>query len=170
MRRVMLWVLLLSACGVARASGRHDDWNSVRKLRPGMAVIVQAQGLPEFCAFESADDTMLTCNRVPDPDANWTPASRARLTFPRTGVLDVWRWQEDHRLTAGQWVLAGLFAAWEIGCSVAGGVAGFLFATMIAGVVVLAAESSPYPMVAPPPRPPRMRRKLIYQAPATATP
>jgi hypothetical protein len=171
MRRFVAYVLLLLTCVVAQASGRHENWQAVRKLTPGMPVIVQgAAGQPEFCSFVSADDATLTCDRIPDPDANWTPASKARLVLPRTGVLDLWRWQEDHGLTAGQWVVLGLLAAWEIGCSVAGGAAGFLIATLIAGVVALAAVSTPFPMGPPPPRLPRMRRRLIYHAPAIATP
>lgn len=169
MRKYVATLLLWMICSVAQASSRHENWDAVRSLRPGMALLVQGpQGMPEFCGFVAADQTTLTCDRIPDPDTNWTPASRARLTFPRVEVLDVWRWQEDHRLTVGQWVVVGLLAALEVGCSVAGGVAGFLTATTIAGVVALAAASPPFPMVPPPPRPPRMRRKLIYRAPVPA--
>ena len=171
MQRAVTLVLLLAMGGVAHASGRHENWGAVEKLRPGMALIVQpAEGQPEFCSFVSADNAALTCDRIPDLDANWTPASKARLVLPRTGVLELWRWQGDHRLTAREWVVVGLLAAWEIGCSVAGGVAGFLFATLVAGGVALAAESTPYPWGSPPPAAPRMRRRLIYHAPAVATP
>jgi hypothetical protein len=166
MRRFVACLLLLMTCAVAHASGRHENWDAVRKLQPGVPILVQGgQGQPEFCSFVSADDAALTCNRIPDPDANWTAASKARLVLPRTEVLDLWRWQEDHGLTAGQWVLVGLVAAWEIGCSVAGGAAGFLIATLVAGVVALAVESTPFPMEPPPPQPPRMRRRLLYRAP-----
>lgn len=163
MQRFVAYLLLLMTCAVAQA--KHENWDAVRKLQPGMAVIVQsAQGLPEFCAFESADDTALTCDRIPDPDANWTPAGKARLVLPRAGVLDLWRWQEDHRLSVGMWIAIGLSAALEISLSVAGGAVGAYFGALMLAAAWTAAETNPWRIYMPP-RPPKMRRRLVYRAP-----
>jgi len=167
MRRVAGCCLLLMMCAVAHASRRHESWDSVKKLAVGTQVIVQSagQGRPEFCYMVSTDDAALTCDRVPDPDANWTAASKARVVLPRTGVLHVWQWQEDHRPSVGMWIALGLSAAFEISLSVAAGGVGAYVGALTLLAVWVAAEADPLRMYAPP-RPPKMRKRLVYDAPA----
>ncbi|HKO18825.1 MAG TPA: hypothetical protein VJU82_08055 [Acidobacteriaceae bacterium] len=173
MRRVMLWVLLLSAGGVAQASGRHEKWDPLRNLAQGTQVLVKAgdQPMPEFCEVVAVDDSSLTCDRVRDPEANWTPASGARLMFPRTGVKNVWVWEEDHRISVGMWIGIVLSAGLEIAACVSGGGVGC--AAMAGFLAITWATVACDPVW--PQRPPRMRRRLVYRAPqvpagSTATP
>lgn len=166
MRRFVACLLLLMTCAVAHASGRHENWDAVRKLLSGTLVLVQAgaQLAPEFCDVVQVDDAFLTCDRVKDPNANWTPASGARLMFPRSGVKNVWVWQADDRLSVGTWIAIGLSAALEIGVSVTGGAVGAYVGALIVAAAWAAAETDPWRIYMPP-KPPKMRRRLVYRAP-----
>ena len=169
MRRVLAWVLLLAMGGVAQASGRHENWEALRKLSVGTPVLVQAgtQLRPELCELAKVESGVLTCDRVRDPEANWSPASGARLMFPRQGVKNVWVWEEDHRLGVGAWIGIVLSVGLEIGACVSSGGAGCAAMAGLIGVGWLTIACDPTWYVGPP-KPPKMRRRLVYRAPAVA--
>ena len=169
MRRAMALILLLAMGGVAHASGRHENWDALRKLSQGTEVLVKAgnQPMPEFCELVAVDDSFLTCDRIRDPEANWTPASGARLMFPRRGVKNVWVWEEDHRTSVGTWIGIALSFGLEIGLSVAAGGAGAVLGAFVLAAGWTAAESDPW-RVYRPPTGPKMRRRLVYRAPQVA--
>jgi hypothetical protein len=166
MRRLVACLLLLMTCVAAQASGRHENWGSLKKLMSGTLVLVQAgvQLAPEFCDVVQVDDAFLTCDRVKDPDANWTSASGARLMFPRSGVKNVWVWETDDRLSVGMWIAIGLSAALEISISVAAGAVGAYVGALTLAAAWTAAETDPWRIYMPP-KPPKMRRRLVYRAP-----
>jgi hypothetical protein len=107
MGRFAGWVLavVMAGCGVACASGRHEDWKAVKRLGVGLAVEVRSAGQAglEECRVVRVDDTALTCERERDPNADWDAGSGARLVFPRSAVEGVWVWQDgsDQRILAG---------------------------------------------------------------------
>jgi hypothetical protein len=172
------WVLVvvLASGGVARASGRHQQWKAVKRLGVGVAVEVRAAGQAgvEECRVVRVDDTALTCEREKNPNADWDAGSGARLVFPRGSVQGVWMWQDDsdRRLLRG---LGFGFAIGALVCAEGGPAAAFICAGIGALIGACAATSNAPtgPWWYPPgtPRPARrgeMVRKVIYQAPVGA--
>jgi hypothetical protein len=164
----MVLMLLLAVGGAAHASAHHERWDALKKLAVGTPVLVQSgtQLRPELCELEKVEDGFLTCDRVRDPEANWTPASGARLMFPRGGVKNVWVWEEDHRPSVATWIGIVLSVGLEIGACVSSGGAGCAAMALLIGIGWVTAESDPAWYM--PPRPPKMRRRLVYRAPAVA--
>ena len=163
--------------GVAHAGGRHERWKAVQDLAPGVLVEVESkqQAEPEDCRVVSADDSALTCQREPDPNADWGPGSGARVVFPRDAVGAVWVWEygNDRRF----WIKVGAgFAVGALLCSQIGPGPAFICAgvgALIAACLALddlPVNRGPFsgPVALPrPPRPlPTLERKLWYRAPA----
>lgn len=170
------WVLLLLITGTgvaAAANKKHEDWAAVQKIAPGTELLVQSQNQrwPDRCRLVSVDNEAVTCERMKDPDADWRGIGDGRLVFPRSVVDHVWVWERAPNRHIGLWIGIAVTAAAEIAALVAGGPAGGL----VVGLFLLAGWSAaavgPYPLFYPPypvpPSPPRMRRRLIYQVPAT---
>jgi hypothetical protein len=176
MRRFAGWVIvvLMAGSGAALAANtKHQDWAAVEKLEADTEVLVQPQGQtwPDQCRLLSADDSSLTCERERDPDADWRGTPRGRLVFPRSAVRHVWVWEEAPNRHIALWIAVALSAGVEIAALVCGGPAGGLVVGLIlAGGWTAAATMPPVPYYRPyplPPPGPRMRRRLIYQMPAT---
>ena len=123
-------LLALAYTAVAHASGKHEPWRNVEKLKPGDYVVVRVAGQQrlEDCTLLSADDSVLTCQRERDPNANWDAASNARLIFPRAAVASVWLLQEAKDKHLGRWIAIGLSAAFLTAEIVSSGAVGALFA------------------------------------------
>jgi hypothetical protein len=166
MRRLVSWVLLMAFSGVAHASGGHEKWDSVEKLAVGTQVLVQAgaQRMAEFCEIVQVDDAFLTCDRVKDPDTNWTLASGARLMFARSGVKNVWAWEPANRWDAMAWtklIVGGAAVGLGIACIAVNPLC-VVPVAVVAGVTI---SESLYPTLPQRPRPRNMRRRLVYRAP-----
>ena len=168
--RTMLGCALLMVLAIvpAHAEGKHERWQSVEQLAPDAEILVQTQGRrgPELCHFVSADDATLTCQHDKDLDTDWTPASDARLVFPRSSVEDVWLWQQGSDRHIGLWIGVALSVAFEAWACVSAGELGAVAGlAILAGIWTAALESTPF---SPPPRQPVMRRKLVYRMPRVA--
>ncbi|HEV2644835.1 MAG TPA: hypothetical protein VGU46_00570 [Acidobacteriaceae bacterium] len=161
MRRFLTWIVFTAMMGgIAHAKSAKlsiADWKAVQQLAPGTEVYVQAGNMagPDFCRVSSVDDSGLTCL-----EENYT--QDARLIFPREQVQDVWVFEE----APNRHILRGIFALAGAGLLIALIVENPLAAIVI-GLPVLyvleAAANDPFRPV-PPPRPPRMRRRLVYHA------
>jgi hypothetical protein len=171
----MGWVLaiVMTGGGMAHASGKHEQWKSVKRLGVGMAVEVRSKGQAgaEQCRVVRVDDAALTCERQRDPDADWDAGSGARLVFPRDAVENVWVWQD----TSDRRVLIAMGIGFGIGallCSEGGPATAFICAGIGALIGACAAlnrePTGPWWYPPGPPRPVRpreMERKLVYRAP-----
>jgi hypothetical protein len=178
MGRFAGWVLavVMAGCGVACASGRHEDWKAVKRLGVGLAVEVRSAGQAglEECRVVRVDDTALTCERERDPNADWDAGSGARLVFPRSAVEGVWVWQDG----SDQRILAGLGFGFMIGalvCAEGGPAMAFICAGVgaLIGAAIATGGAPTGPRWYPPgvPRPVLQRemvRKLVYQPAAGA--
>lgn len=189
MKRFAGWILALvmAGGGVAHAGLRHESWKAVERLATGVPVVVeQQQGPPENCRVVTVDDAALTCERDPDPNADWGPGAKARVVFPRDAVRTVWVWEPVPDRHIGLWIAGAIgFALGGAGCAAGGPgpiVACGAIGALLAVAIVAAAEAGPmpyprvwWPMPAPsPPSYPKrqreLRRKLVYQKAAAAAP
>jgi hypothetical protein len=173
MRRVALGLVLVSlfaTSGIAHAAnGKHGNWKSVERLALGIPVEVQSVGQAgvEDCSIVHVDDAALTCQREPDPNANWGPGDNARLVFPRDTVRDVWVIEPASNRHIAAWIAVAVVTGVGIAVCVEGGPEGALFFLLLALPVAVFAESpqNPWPsMPAPAPQPQRMHRQLVYHS------
>jgi hypothetical protein len=154
---LFLACLLTGGLAAQRTGGGHDPWDAVKALDAGalVEVLPRNQAGPDECRVVSVDGAALTCF------TERGSSSGARLVFPRDGLRRVWVVEQAPERHVGRWIAivvgAGLIAAAAAGSGVLGGV------IVGAGVVIAAAviwSDRPFPS---PPRPPRMRRRLIYK-------
>jgi hypothetical protein len=168
------WVLVAMACGgvaLAAGGGKAGDkftyWDAVESLAPGTEVNVLSgnQAGPDLCLVSAVDANTLTC--LAEYSAN-----DVRLIFPRDSVRDVWviePWRDRH---IGLWlgIALGFFLGGAM-CAELGPGAFFLCGAIGASIVVSAVTTGPgplwlgYPGLRSMPRPPRMRRRLVYRMP-----
>jgi hypothetical protein len=162
-----LWrglLLTLAYTAVAHAAGRHEPWHAVEKLKPGEYVVVRVAGQQRFedCTLVSVDDSTLTCQREPNPNANWDASSNARLIFPRASIAVVWLMEAAQERHLARWIAIAASVAFVVLESVSAGVPGAVFATLIVGAVWTVGEHShPFPQW---PSTPRVHRRLIYRS------
>jgi hypothetical protein len=167
-------VVVMAGGGVAQASGRHEQWKSVKRLGVGVAVEVRSEGQAgvEECRVVRVDDVALTCDREKDPDVDWDAGSGARLVFPRNAVEEVQVWTDasDRRVLIAMGIGFGIGA---LVCSEGGPGPAFICAGIGALIGASFAISGPpagpwwYPPGPPRPAPQReMVWKLVYRAPA----
>ena len=177
-RKAMWFALALATTGNALAA-RHEDWKRVERLAPGAQVDVELNGQPpEICRVIAADDASLTCAREADPNTDWRPGDNARVVLPRATVWAIWVWEDvSYRrllMRLGIGFAVGAVFCSELGSGpafVCGGL-GALFA------LDFPALDGPRPIWGmrglPQPIPPRrardIRRRLLYDAPRSASP
>jgi hypothetical protein len=158
-------LVLLVACGVAhgaqgKVAGGRDRWEAGKELPVNalIEVLPEDQAGPDLCRVSSIYDGVLTCVRERSVNA-------VRLVFPRSALRDVWVIEPERERHIGRWIRIGIEVALFVDACVAAGVLG----AVIAGSVVLAAETSiaenPIPH-----RPLHLHRRLIYRASAPASP
>jgi hypothetical protein len=158
------WILVavMAGVGVAHAS-RHEQWNAVERLGVDIPVEVRSVGQAgvEECRVVRVDDAALTCQREPDPNADWGPGDNARLVFPRETVQGVWVMVTGEPWSVGKWIAVGASVAIIVLDSVGGGA----FGAFIAGTVVaMAWFVCEITIPSSPPRPKRMHRQLVYRS------
>jgi hypothetical protein len=165
MRRTVSFALVfLVGCGIAHGArnGKHPStkaaWDAVMALPVDtlVRVLPENYGGPDTCRVVSVGDDALTCVRE-------GRAAEVRLVFPRAAVRDVWVMMPAHDRHTVKWVFVGI----GVGLGVALIVADPVIGLAIVGSVLCAIESpsNRYPMPMPPPRLPRVRWQLVYQAP-----
>jgi uncharacterized protein YcfJ len=158
--------------GGAKRAAKIEHWDVVQALKPGAEVNVLSgnQAGPDRCLVSAVDENTLTCLAE---DA----ARDTRLVFPRGAVRDVWVLEEVPERHIGRWI--GVTIGFVLGglmCAEAGPGGFFLCGALGAVVVGGAMMTEPWPMrygypglgypgPIGPPRPPQMRRRLVYQAP-----
>jgi hypothetical protein len=156
----LLFALAATAC--AHAADKHGDWQAVEKLKPGKFVEVHVFGQPglEGCTLISVDDSMLTCQRERDPNANCDAASNARIVFPRNAIASLSLIQTGHRISTLQWIGLGAVSGLLIAAYVANPLAG-LWVSGVTVAVWTQAEARRPPQW---PRQPQINRRLVYRA------
>jgi hypothetical protein len=164
-RSAGLLMVLLVGCGVAhgarsaKPADKNAAWATVESLPVDalVRVVPENQGGPDMCRVVSVDASALTCIRE-------NGATDVRLVFPRGAVRAVWEICRARDRHIVKWVFVGI----GVGLGTALIVANPLVGLVIVGSVVAGIESSKagYGMPMPlPPRPPRFRWQLVYQAP-----
>jgi len=113
----------------------------------------QNQAGPDACWLTSVDDAALTC----------VVGNGTRLVYPRAAVRDVWVIEPTHGWDARTWIKAG-FGLAGIGLGVACIVANPMCAVPFGAVALWWLERSTFPGPVGPPRPQRMRRRLVYRS------
>ena len=181
MRGVAGWALTIwfGGCGAAFAGGRHEHWTVVKYLAPGKFVEVQREGQAglDACRVLSANDSALTCEVVEDPNTDWDSLAGARLVFPRSAVSNVWLLEPE---TIERRIWTGMGVGFALGAALCGRAGpGPLFACAGVGALIgtlVGANAAPRSLPGWPgpvysqrrQAPPRLHRRLIYQAPAPA--
>ena len=163
-----LVALFLVGCGMAWAKKpvKVERWEAVEELMPGTAINVStgSQAGPDYCVLAAVDDGTLTCTTE-------RAAAVGRLVFPRSAVRDVWAFEPAPNRHVVLWIAVAVTAGLEItACVVGGAGGGLVIGLMLAAVWAAAATPSwgPVWMPPPPPRQQRWRRRLVYEAPASA--
>jgi hypothetical protein len=155
--------VILVGCGVAfgasggKQLGKDTSWDAVETLPVDalVRVLPEHQGGPDVCRVASIDERALTCVRENGGDV--------RLVFPRDAVREVWVLGRARDRHVVKWVFVGI----GVGLGTALIVANPLVGGAIVGSVLVGIESSQsgHGMQSPPPRPPRLRWAVVYQAP-----
>jgi hypothetical protein len=167
MRRVAGWtfVFLLAVCGVAQGkqpANKLSRWSAVEALPQDTLIEVGRQGWAgvDQCRVESVDDSALTCVAE-------RPEGNARLVFPRDAVRAVSVIEPARNLHIGRWIMVGAGVALVAAAGVGSGVFGLaIVGPLVVGIEISYFENFEWNR---PPQMPRMRRRLVYAAPWTAS-
>jgi hypothetical protein len=164
-------LLVLAGSGVARAdvqkkTAKVERWEQVERLKPGEEINVLAgtRSAPDLCLVASVDDNALTCLAE-------DVQSETRLVFPRSTVQDVWVIEKAPGRHVVFWIAVAVTAVLEISACVSSGFSGCATVGIVLAVMWgSAAIAVPWGEALGqlwPQRPPRMRKRLVYEAPAT---
>ena len=133
-------------------------WFRVEQLPPGKAIAVLERGreYPTSCNMDLADDTTLTCTQA----SPYSPPRR--LVFPVSNIAAVYA----EEVTFGP-SLAGVLIGGGIGAGLGVGVCNEAPVRTIIACSLLGGGIGAAVVLTPPrlPRPPHVRRRLIYSAP-----